>query len=800
MIKKYLQDPFLWLFTFVGLCIVITPVILFQEVGMPFGGFVTGLSCQQKFWMVSTSTPPWWSDLFQQKFLQGFFNKSDSLTSSVAILKINGQEFGPNSIAILQSLVANKSPSVEMEIGRGSEVAFINVPIIILTYSHFLDMALPNFLNSFCYWIVGLGVYLLRPKDQTNRVFALTCCVIAASQSLNRPAILPYHNYYAWTVRALWALIAPFSGITILHFATLFPIYQSTPRIKKLLFAVYLQAGFVGIAFALSHYLFLRNGFSDLAAFLDRLGSISTFVILLIGWGTFFLNNLVVHRMSVKQKKNQAQTKIILGGTLLAGLYIIPLSLQFLFNHLFPLDIDTRYFLLAIPIAFAFISLRYKSFRSSRPPLWLLIPFIISISALFASIFSWAWWKFVPGITRPPFEQSLLTSLILMSSWNILTSARGFLFRILNWETINYSMVHQFGQQLLGTTDINSLSQNMSRLLQDMLSLEKVAIWFWDEETTQFESATTLTESTSLPFAIHLPTGLNLTYSQPHRLGEEKNHVSIWLKTFINVQEWSVAIPLGIDRPNGLILLGPRTDDEIFDERDFTILTLMARQATLFVFAAQVTYWLDKAQEDERFRIAQDLHDTIQQSLNAVSIHLHMIQKMVHYDVEHSALFALECQTDIKDAIRNLYEIRRSLDPSELAHGLIGPIKLAAERAKRVRGLDTHIVASPEVDDQLSPTARRAMYRMVKQALDNTLNHANASNFNIQLAFENKKVFFSIVDDGQGSTTEQRELAMTSGHMGLKTMRTRIESLGGQFSYNSQPGVGTQITGWIPVT
>ncbi len=272
----------------------------------------------------------------------------------------------------------------------------------------------------------------------------------------------------------------------------------------------------------------------------------------------------------------------------------------------------------------------------------------------------------------------------------------------------------------------------MSRLLQDMLSLEKVAIWFWDEETTQFESATTLTESTSLPFAIHLPTGLNLTYSQPHRLGEEKNHVSIWLKTFINVQEWSVAIPLGIDRPNGLILLGPRTDDEIFDERDFTILTLMARQATLFVFAAQVTYWLDKAQEDERFRIAQDLHDTIQQSLNAVSIHLHMIQKMVHYDVEHSALFALECQTDIKDAIRNLYEIRRSLDPSELAHGLIGPIKLAAERAKRVRGLDTHIVASPEVDDQLSPTARRAMYRMVKQALDNTLNHANASNFNIQ--------------------------------------------------------------------
>jgi signal transduction histidine kinase len=175
-----------------------------------------------------------------------------------------------------------------------------------------------------------------------------------------------------------------------------------------------------------------------------------------------------------------------------------------------------------------------------------------------------------------------------------------------------------------------------------------------------------------------------------------------------------------------------------------------------------------------------------------------MIQKMARRDAEHTALFALECQNDIKDAIRNLYEIRRSLDPNELAQGLVEPVRMAAERAKRLRGLNTHILASPEVDEGLSPPARRALYRMIKQALDNTLAHANASNFHVRLEMENQKVRFVIADDGKGSTTEQRNLALTSGHMGLKTMRTRIESLGGEFTYHSQSGAGTQISGWVP--
>jgi len=57
-----------------------------------------------------------------------------------------------------------------------------------------------------------------------------------------------------------------------------------------------------------------------------------------------------------------------------------------------------------------------------------------------------------------------------------------------------------------------------------------------------------------------------------------------------------------------------------------------------------------------------------------------------------------------------------------------------------------------------------------------------------------------VVDDGIGSTVEERALAAANGHLGLRTMRTRIESLGGAFRFDSAPGGGTRVSGWVPAT
>lgn len=782
---KALRDPIIWMFLIVGLIGILTPISLLREVGTPFGGFVSVFSIQDQVWKLHNVTPPWWSGI-----------STGNLIPLESLLRINGQDYGTNSNRVFQEADKQGDSSVTLEIKRGSLILTKQVPIQHLGFDDFLDLAAPNFINSLCYWIVALGVYLLRPKDRLNRIFAATCCAIAATQSLTQPSVLSPFTYYSWACSFLWALISPFVGVTIFHLSTVFPIERSIPKwLPKLLYS---GASILGGTFALAHIPL------DFSAFLDRWCFQISMIVLFAGWATLILTCVISWLIAWKKSyRHPPQITIALFSSLICAVYIVPIVLEaFGLNSftLFLQGLDTRYFLVSVPLGFAIISLRYKSFRSSHPPFWLVTPLIISISALVASLFAWCWWRFSQStMSRPPFGQVLLICLFSIILWVSLSSLRGFLARMFNWETISNTLVQQFSQGLIGNTNLVSLSNDMVRILTNKLNLEQVALWLWNDETFQFELSSVSPPALLLSHHLTFPADLTLTYSQPFRLGSEQNPISAWLKMFIDIQNWEIALPLGVDRPVGLILLGQRLDDEIFEARDLETLTIIARQATLFLFSAQVTYWLDKAQEDERFRIAQDLHDTIQQSLNAVAIHLHMIQKLVYRDTERAELFALECQDDIKQAIRNLYEIRRSLDPNELAHGLVEPLQLAIGRARRIRGLGTNLTVSPDIDESLSPQARRAIYRMIKQAMDNTLTHADARNFNVRLEIEGNKMSFTIDDDGKGSTSEQRNLALASGHLGLKNMRTRVESLGGEFIYNSQPGDGTQITGWIPI-
>ncbi len=274
---KYLRDPIIWMFFIVGLAIVSTPINLRREVGTPFIGVISELSISDRHWKVETATPPWWDGVSSDKLLPLDF-----------LLKINGQEYGVNTNKILQEAKERGDTSVTLEIERGSILLKKQIPIEYVKLDDFLDLAVPNFINSFCYWIVAFGIYLLRPKDYLNRVFALTCCVIAASQSLTQPSTLVFSNYYSWTANFLWALISPFVGATIFHFSTVFPVERSTPKwFLKLLYGV---AGIVGVAFASARVFFAKDGFSNFSAFLDLWGYQTSMILLFAGWVTLIFN------------------------------------------------------------------------------------------------------------------------------------------------------------------------------------------------------------------------------------------------------------------------------------------------------------------------------------------------------------------------------------------------------------------------------------------------------------------------------------------------------------------------------
>lgn len=88
---------------------------------------------------------------------------------------------------------------------------------------------------------------------------------------------------------------------------------------------------------------------------------------------------------------------------------------------------------------------------------------------------------------------------------------------------------------------------------------------------------------------------------------------------------------------------------------------------------------------------------------------------------------------------------------------------------------------------------------MWQQALDNIHQHAQATAVTITLALDTTQLTFSICDNGRGSLSEQQEKALKNGHFGLRSMQIRLQSVGGQFTFQSTPDQGSCVQGQIPI-
>ena len=90
------------------------------------------------------------------------------------------------------------------------------------------------------------------------------------------------------------------------------------------------------------------------------------------------------------------------------------------------------------------------------------------------------------------------------------------------------------------------------------------------------------------------------------------------------------------------------------------------------------------------------------------------------------------------------------------------------------------------------------MYRVIGQAIDNAIEHAQPSLIQVEIGDHNGKVTFQVKDDGRGSSEADRLKAQTQGTFGLKSMTARIQNLGGDFLFSSAPNKGTVVSGWLP--
>ncbi|MGB7588654.1 MAG: HAMP domain-containing protein [Solirubrobacterales bacterium] len=203
------------------------------------------------------------------------------------------------------------------------------------------------------------------------------------------------------------------------------------------------------------------------------------------------------------------------------------------------------------------------------------------------------------------------------------------------------------------------------------------------------------------------------------------------------------------------------------------------------------------AQEEERQRIARELHDETGQSLTALGLGLEAAVADLRSDDSQGLGGRLRSLAHVaSEAIEELDRLVLDLRPAQLDHlGLVATLRWYTTHLRSQAGVATRVVVRGEAR-RLQSDIETALFRIAQEALTNVARHANASAVEVVLTFEPDLVSLEVKDDGAGFDAEQARVAPSS--VGLIGMRERAQLIGGVLAVRSKPGEGTQLSVTVP--
>jgi len=209
---------------------------------------------------------------------------------------------------------------------------------------------------------------------------------------------------------------------------------------------------------------------------------------------------------------------------------------------------------------------------------------------------------------------------------------------------------------------------------------------------------------------------------------------------------------------------------------------------------------LINAQETERQMISYELHDRVAQDLSVSKIECDMLLKHqpgLQSHVKEKLLAISNCLQGVITSVRDLsYDLRPPvLDEMGIAEAL----KVYCEEFSKKNGVKIDFQSAGLRLFDMDYNTEIHIYRLVQEGLNNIRKHAHATQVNIMLMGASPNIIFSIEDNGKGFDVKARELALSSEkRLGLRSMKERVNLLGGQMTIQSRPMKGTKIFIKIP--
>ena len=211
---------------------------------------------------------------------------------------------------------------------------------------------------------------------------------------------------------------------------------------------------------------------------------------------------------------------------------------------------------------------------------------------------------------------------------------------------------------------------------------------------------------------------------------------------------------------------------------------------------AELSGRLIHAQEEERVRIARELHDDINQRLALLANGLQEIERNSHAIDSEGKNELRELWKATNDIANDVQQLSHQLHPSKLHYlGLAAALRELCQEFSKLHKIEVQCTAHnlpKHLDDSLALN----LYRAVQEALRNAAKHGHAHQVKVELTSDDRQLRLRVSDDGVGFDPE---LARNNHGLGLISMQERLRLAGGEFSLWTRPSLGTQIEGVVPL-
>lgn len=204
----------------------------------------------------------------------------------------------------------------------------------------------------------------------------------------------------------------------------------------------------------------------------------------------------------------------------------------------------------------------------------------------------------------------------------------------------------------------------------------------------------------------------------------------------------------------------------------------------------ELLYTQIQTQEEERSRVAADLHDDVGATLAALRLSVAQVQSNGN-NTQSEALVKIKALTD--KAIDSIRNISHALTPAGLE--VFGPVPVLEELAASLSKGTTEICVVVKNEIIKQPIERElALYRVTQELLNNVLKHAAASQVTLHLEQEHENILLVCTDNGKGFDTTRHY-----NGIGLKNIANRVKMMDGSMQIDSSDGAGTRVIIKLPV-